>query len=816
MKRARSLVIVSFCLAGTALQVRAYEIPTHRDLTAVAVDRSMLALDPTTLQNLGLNKGVRDQTQQFPNSMGSQGSILDLLQDGADFEDSLFPTIRVLRHFYNPLTGEGLNIPAFPTQMSSPDWALARPGTESAQERSYWNARQSLFDALTKPTEVERQAAFGETFQFLGQVVHHLQDMAQPQHVRNDVHCDWWFPCAAFDAHAPSLYESWTNQRQVRTNLPTDFSSIGYSITSSTFTSTFNSPRRFWHTEPPGPNSPAEGKGMAEFTNRNFVSAGTNFDKPGLFPTPDFNSATSTSIDIQQLCTGAQPACINPNLTGPVVFFGNTVVDLYTGSVQSNPRASTLSVFDPDLQKAGKPFTFTLNRFNFSAAHSFLIPRAVAYSAGMINYFFRGKIDLVPDDANPGTFLIKNLGNEPMSGTFALYYDDAGNNRTLLISWDRSIPANDQVNIGTIPPDPTNPAPKNPGVYMLVFKGDMGAETTAEFGAVVGKVVTIAPWTFTDIGPIYVFSPFFCPGLGINNAGQVVGTTTDNAQAFLWSSGSGMQLLPGGVLSFACGINSSGLIVGVVDGGEAALWSGTTGVQRLGTLLNSNQSRAFAINSSGQVVGTSILFDPEGVRRAFLWSPGSGMQGLGTPGFTGSEAFGINSSGQVVGYSDSNGGIRRAFLWSPGPGMQDLGALPGGTSSVASGINDIGQVVGYSDSNGGIRRAFLWSPGSGMQDLGTLPGFTESEAFGINGSGQVVGQSYASGLSSQAFLWSSVSGMQSLSALVHFILTRSGMVDDWGQIIPSAINDAGQIVGWGQSISGRGPHAFLLSPTRRP
>src|SRR2546428_10756482 len=179
-----------------------YKEPTHRIITETAVSRSVLQMSPAALQDMGLSL-----SSTFPNTKGKVGTIPELLSDGADFEDSLLApplfnlTFRQLRHFYNPITGRGLNIQGvLPTQMSSPDWALALPGTVSAQERSYGNARQSLFDALTKLTEVERQAAFGETFQFLGQVVHHLQDMAQPQHVRNDGH---------FVLTNPSLYEQW-------------------------------------------------------------------------------------------------------------------------------------------------------------------------------------------------------------------------------------------------------------------------------------------------------------------------------------------------------------------------------------------------------------------------------------------------------------------------------------------------------------------------------------------------------------------------------------------------------------------------------
>jgi hypothetical protein len=41
---------------------------------------------------------------------------------------------------------------------------------------------------------------------------------------------------------------------------------------------------------------------------------------------------------------------------------------------------------------------FALNRFTFDAAHKFLIPRAVGYSAGLINYFFRGQLEITPPD----------------------------------------------------------------------------------------------------------------------------------------------------------------------------------------------------------------------------------------------------------------------------------------------------------------------------------------------------------------------------------------------------------------------------------
>ena len=122
---------------------------------------------------------------------------------------------------------------------------------------------------------------------------------------------------------------------------------------------------------------------------------------------------------------------------------------------------------------------------------------------------------------------------------------------------------------------------------------------------------------------------------------------------------------------------------------------------------------------------------------AFLWSPTTGMQDLGSIGDGSSYANGINNAGQVVGYYESADGNYRAFLWTASGGMQDMGTL-GGDSAIASGINSAGQVVGSASAASGDVHAFLWTATSGMQDLGVLGG-TFSDATAINDQGDVTG-----------------------------------------------------------------------------
>jgi probable HAF family extracellular repeat protein len=268
-----------------------------------------------------------------------------------------------------------------------------------------------------------------------------------------------------------------------------------------------------------------------------------------------------------------------------------------------------------------------------------------------------------------------------------------------------------------------------------------------------------------DLGTLPNATSSWSQGLGINDAGQVVGiswASDDSAHVFLYSKSTGMQdlglkydwcegpyLNGGGTM----GINDSGQIVGCfspngASNPHASLYEDGQW-KDLGTLPGGLWSAAYANNDSGQVVGYS---DQSGcppfcvTRPAFLYSESTGMQNLGmpleSPNYSG-KATDINASGQVVGYSG------HAYLYSGGQ-WQNLGTL-GGCGSLAYGINDSGQVVGTSETTqeycGGLH-AFLYSDGQ-MQDLNNLipadSGWTLTDARKINNSGQIVGEGHING-----------------------------------------------------------------------
>jgi len=252
-------------------------------------------------------------------------------------------------------------------------------------------------------------------------------------------------------------------------------------------------------------------------------------------------------------------------------------------------------------------------------------------------------------------------------------------------------------------------------------------------------------------------------------------------------------------------LNDSGQVVGWSRTSSrithAFLWDAATGMQDLGALLpEGTESKAVGINNSGQVVGH--WWGSDFVAHAFLYDPATGMGNL--PGLVAggwSYAYAINDAGQITGEALPADIASRghAVLWDPATGLRDLGTL-GGNESQARAVNNHGQVVGLARTAIGESHAFLWNSVTGMRDLGTLGTGAVSVAEGVNDLGQVVGYSETAGYSGchHAFLWDPVTGIKDLGA---FGLYRSHAC---------GINDAGQIIGWAASATDHGPYLWFL------
>ncbi|MGE5609900.1 MAG: DUF3466 family protein [Bacillota bacterium] len=311
----------------------------------------------------------------------------------------------------------------------------------------------------------------------------------------------------------------------------------------------------------------------------------------------------------------------------------------------------------------------------------------------------------------------------------------------------------------------------------------------------------------------------------INNAGQMAGghvqifVVGDLNRNTLSASAKDPYpyILDGGFDSTGYAINSLGDVAGgCIDGLPEGAFIYSNGQRvRLGTLSGDYFSRAYGINDRKDVVGSSSPRDGTW-ERAFLYSNGN-LQPLGTLGGPRSSARAINNRGQIVGAADSILAdhftyVQRAFLYENGA-MRDLGTL-GGDRSIARAINQSGQVVGDAENAQLQSHAFLYTDAT-MRDLGTLGQDLYSSANGINLAGQVVGRSYNLSDSDypryyadwRAFLYADGT-MLDLNTLV---VGAPG----WHLCEAFAINDLGQIVGWGTAPDGS-DHGFLLTPVPEP
>ena len=283
----------------------------------------------------------------------------------------------------------------------------------------------------------------------------------------------------------------------------------------------------------------------------------------------------------------------------------------------------------------------------------------------------------------------------------------------------------------------------------------------------------------------------------------------------------------GGLSSEATAINNLGQVVGFsknAAGQERAfLWTKGGGMRDLGT-LGGLWSKAFDINDAGQVVGQTV--NTTGFIRAFQWSEAGGMRDISPGGAYGNSGNGdialrtlsvknpevwgvfrwssgvleeintisalptaVNSSSQVTGNTSS---ATQAVLWSRSVnGWEErlLGFISGGNFSNARGINDAGQVVGSSNTSQGGNWAIIWTAVDGMKQLPNLSRRRRSAALGISNSGDIAGSSETTGGWQRATLWSPVAGGWKVVDLAGEIKGNSSQAN--------AVNDLGQVVGWG-------------------
>jgi hypothetical protein len=295
-------------------------------------------------------------------------------------------------------------------------------------------------------------------------------------------------------------------------------------------------------------------------------------------------------------------------------------------------------------------------------------------------------------------------------------------------------------------------------------------------------------------------------------------------------------------------LNNNGVVVGGIanSDGSVSLAEWSKGVlTNLGVppglaSRDFNTPRVFGMNDHGAVVGTIRTSAGDLPSRWFIFDHGRfTVLPLADPTDLGGAAIRISNRGEVVGYDHTASNRLVAWLWSNGVYTR----LPvSGTSTAALGVNSSGTIIGNRRLRlirrlltGQLRstgeRGFVLSNGTAqyltgfvnaINDLGEAAGGSISDgqtkatvfkdgiatvilslpgsAVGINSAASVVGSYQPAGCSRRhLFGWSANSGA--------FDLTPDG----YHSAQAAAINDRGEILGFGETVGGKSGY-FLLTP----
>ncbi len=348
---------------------------------------------------------------------------------------------RSLNHFHDPtkpLAQAGLK-DTF-SGMSAIVWAQD-PADQANTTGGNWSwqmVRDHEYNYLTSLSTTEEEANLARMLKGLGYQMHLLQDMSQPNHVRNDTHIS-----DGMGYKTKNGFETWAKDKpkaEIVSILSSAaaqriISSVSVALTSP-YESGLSPVARLFDTRdnlivdqnvPPQippyiVPSTSFSQGLAEYTNTNYFSEDSFFaaerfpvGEPHYFPFPQ-----KAETDLQQFIDNNLP-------TIPIFDFNKTYQSFVIG--KKTTRGEPLNCLaKPDWNTAdlyrvlgeGRFFygSFIQDENCYQEQASNLLPRAVGYSAAMLDYFFRGDLTAtVPVDTPPTASKIRlNIHNSTPSG----------------------------------------------------------------------------------------------------------------------------------------------------------------------------------------------------------------------------------------------------------------------------------------------------------------------------------------------------------------------------------------------------------------
>jgi hypothetical protein len=218
--------------------------------------------------------------------------------------------------------------------------------------------------------------------------------------------------------------------------------------------------------------------GMAEWCNGNFLGARHQYAEyylPGdirYYPYPSLDGTDYQQIRENPL-SGVDTMTLANGQQGYAIYFSKVSQGV---SINHQCRLKYLAANFPN--KLGPGSTTIADDKVLSDYHNLFIPKAVEYSAGLLDYFCRGDMMVnVSWDADVNSYIFTNINTSSQDfydGSFYLYGEDTSSNRTFLQSYPLSgiLPSGGSTNLIYHLADP-GPAPSGTK-FLMIFKGTIG------------------------------------------------------------------------------------------------------------------------------------------------------------------------------------------------------------------------------------------------------------------------------------------------------------------------------------------------------
>ena len=262
-----------------------------------------------------------------------------------------------------------------------------------------------------------RDAYWATTFFSLGTMLHLNQDMAQPQHSRIEIHP--FLKRKEFESYieARALAEFKRTYKSTYQNMGQEIqlASLSYLPANGIplASPAFSNLSDFWST---ATTDIANGLGLADFGNSKFFSAAHNLGTPTYSLPSNEPSAYVRAVDVD--ARGYHHVYLTGQVVDPLYQTTSTIRMTRPSLLAEIFRDLGLPPYGQPIDNGSEPGWYTLDSSIFDDQAKLLIPRAVSYSAGIINYFFRGSMQITAPDEGVYGLVDHAIESDKDSGGF--------------------------------------------------------------------------------------------------------------------------------------------------------------------------------------------------------------------------------------------------------------------------------------------------------------------------------------------------------------------------------------------------------------